>query len=241
MTRLTAIVIDDELFAREELIELLSEFEQIEIIDQASNAIEGLKKINQHKPDVVFLDIQMPQITGIELLSMLDPDTMPNVVFVTAYDQYAIQAFEDNAFDYLLKPVDPCRLGKTVKRLSRRDTTHADNFDTIAPPTLDQIPCVGHNRIVIIATKDVEFAYSDLSGVHVQTASQKATSQLTLKVIEDKTSLIRCHRQFLVNVKAIKEIKLLENGLAEITTQSDHPIPVSRRYLKSLKETLGFH
>lgn len=241
MTRLTAIVIDDELFAREELIELLSEFEQIEVIDQASNAIEGLKKINQHKPDVVFLDIQMPQITGIELLSMLDPDTMPNVVFVTAYDQYAIQAFEDNAFDYLLKPVDPCRLGKTVKRLSKRDTIHADNFDTIAPPTLDQIPCVGHNRIVIIATKDVEFAYSDLSGVHVQTASQKATSQLTLKVIEDKTSLIRCHRQFLVNVKAIKEIKLLENGLAEIITQSDHPIPVSRRYLKSLKETLGFH
>jgi two-component system LytT family response regulator len=241
MTRLTAIVIDDELFAREELIELLSEFDQIEIIDQASNAIEGLKKINQHKPDMVFLDIQMPQITGIELLSMLDPDTMPNVVFVTAYDQYAIQAFEDNAFDYLLKPVDPCRLAKTVKRLNKRDTTQTESFDPIAPPTLDQIPCSGHNRIVIIATKDVEFAYSDLSGVHVQTATQKATSQLTLKVIEDKTSLIRCHRQFLVNVKAIKEIKLLENGLAEIITQSDHPIPVSRRYLKALKETLGFH
>ncbi|WP_394153040.1 two-component system response regulator BtsR [Vibrio maritimus] len=241
MTRLTALVIDDELFAREELIELLAEFEQIEVIDQASNAIEGLKKINLHKPDVVFLDIQMPQITGIELLGMLDPDTMPNVVFVTAYDQYAIQAFEDNAFDYLLKPVDPCRLGKTIKRLNKRDTTQTENFDTLAPATLDQVPCVGHNRIVIIATKDVEFAYSDLSGVHVQTATQKATSQLTLKVIEDKTSLIRCHRQFLVNVKAIKEIKLLENGLAEIITQSDHPIPVSRRYLKSLKETLGFH
>lgn len=241
MTRLTAIVIDDELFAREELIELLSDFEQIEVIEQASNAIEGLKKINQHKPDVVFLDIQMPQITGIELLSMLDPDTMPNVVFVTAYDQYAIQAFEDNAFDYLLKPVDPCRLAKTVKRLNKRDTTQTESLDPIAPPTLDQIPCSGHNRIVIIATKDVEFAYSDLSGVHVQTATQKATSQLTLKVIEDKTSLIRCHRQFLVNVKAIKEIKLLENGLAEIITQSGHPIPVSRRYLKALKETLGFH
>lgn len=241
MTRLTAIVIDDEIFAREELVELLSEFEQIEVIDQASNAIEGLKKINLHKPDVVFLDIQMPQITGIELLGMLDPDTMPSVVFVTAYDQYAIQAFEDNAFDYLLKPVDPCRLGKTIKRLNKRDVTQTESFDTLAPTTLDQIPCVGHNRIVIIATKDVEFAYSDLSGVHVQTATQKATSQLTLKVIEDKTSLIRCHRQFLVNVKAIKEIKLLENGLAEIITQSDHPIPVSRRYLKSLKETLGFH
>lgn len=117
MTQLTALVIDDELFAREELIELLEETEQITIIGEASNAIEGLKKINQLKPDVVFLDIQMPQVTGIELLGMLDPDTMPKVVFVTAYDQYAIQAFEDNAFDYLLKPVDPCRLEKTVKRL----------------------------------------------------------------------------------------------------------------------------
>lgn len=99
---LSALLIDDERFAREELAELLAESGQIEVIGQASNAIEGLKKINQLKPDVVFLDIQMPQISGIELLSMLDPETMPEVVFVTAYDQYALQAFEDNAFDYLL-------------------------------------------------------------------------------------------------------------------------------------------
>ncbi|HHP0585894.1 TPA: response regulator, partial [Vibrio harveyi] len=104
---LTALVIDDEQFAREELAELLDETGQIEVIGDASNAIMGLKKINELKPDVVFLDIQMPQVTGIELLGMLDPETMPYVVFVTAYDQYAIQAFEDNAFDYLLKPVDP--------------------------------------------------------------------------------------------------------------------------------------
>jgi len=89
---LSALVIDDELFAREELMELLEESGEINVIGQANNAIEGLKKINQLKPDVVFLDIQMPQITGIEMLSMLDPETMPKVVFVTAYDQYALQA-----------------------------------------------------------------------------------------------------------------------------------------------------
>ncbi len=94
---------------------------------------------------------------------------------------------------------------------------------------------------MIIPTQDVEFAYTDISGVHVQTREQKATSQLTLKVLEEKTPLVRCHRQFLVNIKAIKEIKLLENGLAEIITVSNHPIPVSRRYLKTLKELLGFH
>lgn len=239
---LSALVIDDELLAREELTELLEETGHIEVIDQASNAIEGLKKINQLKPDVVFLDIQMPQITGIELLGMLDPDTMPKVVFVTAYDEFAIQAFEDNAFDYLLKPVDTCRLDKTIQRLIKSQlTVNKQQVAAITPPSLDQIPCIGLNRIVIIPTKDVEFSYSDISGVHIQTHDQKADSQLTLKMLEEKTNLVRCHRQFLVNIQAIKEIKLLENGLAEIITVSGHPLPVSRRYLKTLKEMLGFH
>lgn len=239
---LSALVIDDEQLAREELTELLEETGKVQVIGHASNAIEGLKMINQLRPEVVFLDIQMPQITGIELLGMLDPETMPKVVFVTAYDEFAIQAFEDNAFDYLLKPVDTCRLGKTLKRLlkSQQLSTPAD-LSAITPQSLDQVPCIGLNRIVIIPTQDVEFAYSDISGVHVQTQHQKATSQLTLKVLEEKTPLVRCHRQFLVNTKATKEIRLLENGLAEIITVSDHPIPVSRRYLKALKETLGFH
>lgn len=238
---LSAVVIDDELFAREELTELLEETGQIEVIEQASNAIEGLKKINQLKPDVVFLDIQMPQITGIELLAMLDPETMPKVVFVTAYDEFAVQAFEDNAFDYLLKPVDTQRLEKTVSRLLKSRQQSQAQISAITPACLDQVPCIGLNRIVIIPTKDVEFAYSDISGVHVQTHEQKATSQLTLKVLEEKTPLVRCHRQFLVNISTIKEIKLLDNGLAEIITVSDHPLPVSRRYLKTLKEMLGFH
>ncbi len=237
---LTALVIDDELFAREELTELLEESGEIEVIGQANNAIEGLKKINQLKPEVVFLDIQMPQITGIEMLSMLDPETMPKVVFVTAYDQYALQAFEDNAFDYLLKPIEVARLTKTIQRLQRSNRQEKD-YSVLAPNCLDQVPCIGLNRIVIIPTTDVEFAFSDVSGVHVQTKDQRATSQLTLKVLEEKTPLVRCHRQYLINVKAIKEIKLIENGLAEIITRSEHKVPVSRRFLKELKETLGFH
>ncbi|MGF1697603.1 two-component system response regulator BtsR [Vibrio lamellibrachiae] len=238
---LSALVIDDELFAREELSELLEETGKVTVLDTASNAIEGLKKINQLKPDVVFLDIQMPQITGIELLGMLDPDTMPHVVFVTAYDEYAIQAFEDNAFDYLLKPVDTSRLNKTIARLQKHTSPLPQNISAIAPQTLEQVPCIGLNRIMIIPTAEVEFACTDISGVQVQTTDQTATCQLTLKVLEEKTPLVRCHRQYLVNTKSIKEIKLLENGLAEIITSSDHQVPVSRRYLKNLKEMLGFH
>lgn len=234
---LNAIVIDDEQYAREELIELLHETKQIQVIAQAENAIEGLQLINKLKPDIIFLDIQMPQITGIEMLSMLDTDTMPKVIFTTAYEQYAVQAFEENAFDYLLKPVDPARLQKTVTRLLK--STQESNYAAIIPQHLERVPCIGHHRILVIATKDIEFAHSGLSGVYINTGQQEATSQLTLKVLEEKTAMIRCHRQYLVNLKAIKEIQLLDNSLAEIITNSGHTLPVSRRYLKRLKQSLG--
>ncbi len=240
LKELSALVIDDECLAREELIELLNENGQLQVIGQANNAIEGLKKINQLKPDVVFLDIQMPQITGIDLLAMLDPEHMPKVVFVTAYDQYALQAFEDNAFDYLLKPVDPIRLDKTIQRL-QRSLSAAPDYSALTPTQLDQVPCIGLNRIMIIATHEIEFAFSDIAGVHIQTVDQRASCQLTLKTLEQKTPLLRCHRQYLINLKAIKEIKLLDNGLAEIITRSGNLVPVSRRFLKELKEKLGFY
>ncbi|OBT07286.1 two-component system response regulator YehT [Vibrio sp. UCD-FRSSP16_10] len=239
---LRALVVDDELFAREELSELLEQTLHIEVIDQASNAIQALQKINTLKPDVVFLDIHMPQVSGIELLSMLDPDTMPAVVFVTAYDKYALQAFEDNAFDYLLKPIDPQRLNKTVcrlKKLFNKDKINVD-YAAITPNNLEQVPCCGHNRIMLIPVDSIEVAYSDFSGVNIQTSEHTTSSQLTLKVLEEKTPLIRCHRQYLVSPKAIREIRLLDQGLAEIITLNGHQAPVSRRYLKVLKEKLGF-
>ncbi|KKD61393.1 hypothetical protein RN22_05960 [Grimontia sp. AD028] len=238
---LTALVIDDEQFAREELATLLEETGEIEIVGEAPNAIIGLKKINELKPDVVFLDIQMPQITGLELLSMLDPENMPFVVFVTAYDQYAIEAFEENAFDYLLKPVEPSRLTKTVQKLTRtvKKQSAPQNLSALAPEKLCQIPCSGHNRILLIPIDQVESVYSDISGVHVHTADKTPTTQLTLKTLEEKTPLLRCHRQYLVSVNHISEIKLLENGLAEVITASGFTIPISRRYLKTLKEVIG--
>lgn len=232
-----ALVIDDERYAREELIDLLNETGDIEVLDDCNNAIEGLKKINTLKPDVIFLDIQMPQITGIEMLSMLDPETMPKVVFVTAYDEYALKAFEDNAFDYLLKPVEVARLIKTIHRLKRE--CEAQDYSPLLSEMLELIPCMGHNRIVLLRPTEIELAYSDLSGVHIVSTETTATTQLTLKVLEEKTPLIRYHRQYLIHPQAISEIRLLDNGLAEITTLHHHQIPVSRRYLKGIKDRYG--
>ncbi|BBC39816.1 two-component system response regulator BtsR [Photobacterium damselae subsp. piscicida] len=233
---LKALVIDDELFAREELIDLLEESQQVQVLDSSHNAIDGLKKIHSLKPDVVFLDIEMPQISGIELLTMLDPETMPKIVFVTAYDEYALQAFEDNAFDYLLKPVEPQRLTKTLTRLTKE--LEPKDYSPLIQEQLELIPCCGHNRILLLNIKEIEIAFSDLSGVHIVTKETKACSQLSLKILEQKSLLMRCHRQYLINPTAIREIRLLENNLAEIITISGHSVPVSRRYLKTLKERL---
>src|SRR5215216_4177031 len=112
-----AIIIDDERLARTELRKLLQEFPEIEIVDEASNAEEGIHKIENHNPDLVFLDIQMPGKTGFDMLSELDH--APQVIFTTAYDEYALKAFEVNALDYLLKPVEPRRLADTMEKLSK--------------------------------------------------------------------------------------------------------------------------
>ncbi|MEL0660545.1 two-component system response regulator BtsR [Psychromonas arctica] len=238
---LKAIVIDDELYAREELNELLVESQQVEVIAQCSNAIEGLKAINSLKPDVIFLDIHMPQITGLELLSMLDPVSMPKVVFVTAYDEYAIKAFEDNAFDYLLKPVESSRLHKTLQRIKliNEQKLEQPNYSPIISQKLELIPCSGFNRILLLEPNNIEIAMSEQTGVHLLTDSDKFTASLSLKVLEEKTDLIRCHRQYLINPTCIREIKLLDNGSAEIVTKSNHHAPVSRRYLKVIKDRFG--
>ena len=238
---LKAIIIDDELYAREELNELLVESQQVEVIAQCSNAIEGLKAINSLKPDVIFLDIHMPQITGLELLSMLDPVNMPKVVFVTAYDEYAVKAFEDNAFDYLLKPVESARLHKTLQRINliNEQKLEKPNYSPIISQKLELIPCSGFNRILLLTPDEIEIAMSEQTGVHLLTDSDKFTASLSLKVLEEKTDLIRCHRQYLINPTCIREIKLLDNGSADIVTKSNHHAPVSRRYLKVIKDRFG--
>lgn len=238
---LKAIIIDDELYAREELNELLIESNKIEVITQCANAIEGLKAINNLKPDVVFLDIDMPQVTGLELLSMLDPSNMPIVVFVTAYNEYAVKAFEDNAFDYLLKPVESSRLQKTIRRIVLNDEKNKERSDlsVFISNKLELIPCSGFNRILLLEPSKIEVAMSEQTGVHLLTTSEKFTASLSLKILEQKTELIRCHRQYLINPTSIREIKLLENGAAEILTRSNHRAPVSRRYLKVIKDRFG--
>lgn len=235
-----ALIVDDEIHAREELEALLAETGRFAILAKCANAIDALEAIRRDKPDALFLDIQMPVVNGFELLAMIDEELMPKVVFVTAYDEYAVKAFEENALDYLLKPVEKDRLAKTIQKLFRQ----TQNGSATAPvnsiiPQLTRVPCLLCNRIKLINTAEVEYVKSDLTGVHVITSNGSFFTALTLKVLENRTDLVRCHKQFLVNIDHIDEIMLNENLLAQITTKSGRSIPVSRRYLKKLKEELA--
>ncbi|WP_233702018.1 two-component system response regulator BtsR [Iodobacter ciconiae] len=234
---LTALIIDDEPLARDELRALLAADTQIEIVGEAANAIDAMAGIHRWHPDIIFLDIQMPKINGLELVAMLDPECLPHIVFVTAFDEFALRAFEEHAFDYLLKPVEAARLSKTLERLHK--VRLPQNIAALTP-VLNQLPCHGHNRICLMPTAEVEYACSKLSGVYlVGQDAQEHFTVLTLKTLELKTVLLRCHRQYLVNPERISEIVFSENGAAEILTRSQQRIPVSRRYLKVLKDALG--
>ncbi|TKB51532.1 two-component system response regulator BtsR [Ferrimonas sediminicola] len=235
---ITTLLIDDEPLARQELASLLTHYPDIRVLAQCANAVEGIAAIHQHKPDLVFLDISMPKISGMEMLAMLDPDNLPKVVFVTAYDEYAVKAFENNAFDYLLKPIETERLEKCLERVRRAQGPQ--DLSPMVPEQLSLIPCYSGTLLKVLKVENVEYAYSDLGGVHVASADEVIHTQLTLKVLESRTPLLRCHRQYLIHPAAIAEIELQEGGNGEIHTQGGATLPVSRRYLKALKQTLGF-
>ena len=236
---MTVLIVDDEPLAREELRRLLEAAPDLRVLGECANAVEAIGAINRQAPDVVFLDIQMPRISGLEMLSMLDPERMPRIVFLTAHDEYAVQAFEEHAFDYLLKPADPARLEKTLQRL-RRERPPQDVRVLKGADELTRIPCTGVNRVTLMKLAEVEYVVSRPAGVYVVGEDgQERFTELTLHTLQDRSPLLRCHRQHLVNPERIREIRFVDNGLAEILTQGGHTVPVSRRFLATLKERLG--
>lgn len=233
-----ALIVDDEIHSREELESMLRETGEFDISGKCANAVEAIRAINRERPDVLFLDIQMPAISGFELLSMIDEKVMPVVVFVTAYDEYALKAFEENALDYLLKPVEKERLAKTVEKLKRRLVR--DDRPPFSGPEIQKIPCTHASNIKLVPTVEVEYVRSGESGVYVVCRGGEFYTDLTLQILESKTRLVRCHKQFLVNIDGVDEIILRENMLADIRTRSGLMVPVSRRYLKILRDALHF-
>ena len=222
-----ALIIDDEQHAREELELLVAETGAFKLLGSCANAIDALRKIRTEKPELLFLDIEMPALNGFELLAMIEDELMPHVVFVTAYNQHALKAFEEKTLDYLLKPVSPERLLKTVNKV--REIIRRGDPPRYQVEPLRHIPCQFTNRVKLIPSINVEYVFSNLTGVHIVTEEGQFFTELTLRVLEERTPLLRCQRQYLINPESIDEIKLLENGSAEIRTRLGTTLPVSRR------------
>ncbi len=234
------LIVDDESHAREELAALLQETGEFVVTGKCANALDAMKAIKKERPDVVFLDIQMPVIDGFEFLGMIEEEIMPQVVFVTAYDSYAIKAFDENAIDYLLKPVEKERLTKTIHKL--RKNINDGNRPTFyySDAEIKRVPCIMCNRIKLINVSDIEYVRSSQSGIYVVCSAGEFYTELTLKLFETRTNLFRCHKQYLINLNHVDEIIFHESSQAEIKMKTSKWVPVSRRYLRILKEKMAF-
>ena len=232
-----ALVVDDEPFAREEMCALLAASGEFEVVGQCANAIEALQAIRRERPDVMFLDVQMPVVSGFELLAMLEDELLPQVVFVTAHDEFALRAFDENALDYLLKPVSRERLARAIERIRRFSGDGAR--PAYAGAEIKRIPCSGARSLRLVAVADVELVKSGPAGVYVVGPGGELFTELTLRVLEDRAGLLRCHKQFLVNAAHVEELTIADNQVGVVRTRSGHQVPVSRRHLAAVKARLG--
>jgi two-component system, LytTR family, response regulator len=242
MSELKILIVDDELPARKKLLTLLKNVPQKFQVDEAANGIEAVKKINEVKPDLIFLDIQMPGMNGFEVIETIGVDKMPCVVFVTAYDQYALNAFDVNAVDYLLKPFDKARFLKAFEKLIGKKTN--DNnltslLDTIGKEKkIVERFLVNHaSKYFFVQAEDILYISSDEKYVKLHTSNGIFMIRETMNNMEEKLNrekFARIHRSFIVNVSQIKEMQPWSHGDYVVIIKNGEKLTMSRRYRGNL-------
>ena len=236
-----ALIIDDERLARTELIRLLEPYKEIEIVGEAINAEDAHNKISELSPDVIFLDIQMPGKSGFDLLEELDK--VPKVVFTTAYDEYALKAFEFNALDYLLKPIEPARLEESVKKLiegRRKDKVQTGGFETLTAE--DQVFVKDGDKCWFVKLEKVRLFESEGNYVRLYFDENKPLILRTLNYLDerlDSKSFFRANRKHIINLKWVENIEPWLNGGLLAKLKGGHKIEVSRRQAVKFKEMLS--
>ena len=254
MTNLTALVADDEQLARDELCFQLAQLQGVEVVAQAGNGVEALEEIARHTPDVAFLDVQMPGLTGFEVArKLLEQGEGPSVIFVTAFDQRAIEAFEVNAVDYVLKPVDTARLETAVARARKRkgDTEPlAGQLDRLVrlmsgqKDRRDQVAVKVNDRFVLVQADDIIHASMVEDSINIVTNQVSGTSNdRTLEELHarlDPEVFWRVHRSHLVNINKVKEIVpwFSRNYILRMQDAKATEIPVSRSQTRRLRDYL---
>jgi len=250
MNTIRTIIIEDEAPARDLLRHYLKDHSDIEIVAECQDGFTGLKAISGHKPDLIFLDIQMPKLTGFEMLEVTEE--RPEVIFTTAYDQFALRAFELNAADYLLKPFHKDRLGEALQKvrdkMSAGATARKPVNELIAKRPENSAPL---SRIVvrkatainIIPLEKIRYVAAEDDYVMIYHTEGKALKQQTMKFYEDNLpheDFVRVHRSFIIRISEIKKIEPYGKDIHVAVLHGGEKIPVSRSGFSHLKEELGF-
>lgn len=241
-----AILIDDESLARDIIKYYLESYPDIEVVAECIDGFEGLKAIAQFKPDFIFLDIQMPKISGFEMLELVDQP--PGVIFTTAFDEYAIKAFEVNAVDYLLKPIEKERFDIAIRRLLIRINQGVAlnpellNIDSLSPLHHHRVVVKKNGVIKILNVLDIHYFEADDDQVKLSTTEGVFYKNKTMAFFEktlESSQFIRIHRSYIINLSQVSRIELKEKESYIVLLKSDIWLPVSKTGYLKLKASLG--
>jgi two-component system LytT family response regulator len=239
-----AVIVDDEPLARSVVQEYLEAYNNVEVVQECSDGFEGIKAVQQHQPQLLFLDIQMPKINGFEMLELLEQP--PAVIFTTAFDEYALKAFEANAMDYLLKPFSRERFDKAMKKfLQDRQEQKATKTSFDEPPSPEQTQRVvvkWNGKIKIIAMAEIQYLEAADDYVKIYTAEGAFLKNKTMGYFEKALPpvlFVRTHRSFMVNVHQITRIEPYERESYMGILKSGTKVPVSKSGYQKLKAVLG--
>jgi two-component system LytT family response regulator len=232
---------------------MLAEDSDIEIVGECSNGIEAIEKIQKYSPDLLFLDIEMPEMDGFALLESFPGEKIPVVIFVTAYNQYAVRAFDVSAVDYLLKPFDHERMEKALERAKSnlREKTDSERSGQVLEllqqlntkrETLDRFVIKKNGRVLLIASEEIDWIEAQGNYVLLHAGREKHILRETMKRIEkrlDPNTFLRIHRSTIVNINRIKELQTHFNGEHLVILKTGNELTLSRRYREKLSQKLG--
>ena len=238
------VIVDDEPLARSIVKEYLANYPEIEIVQECGDGFEGVKAIAQHQPDLIFLDIQMPKITGFEMLELID--SPPDVIFTTAFDEYAMQAFDAHAIDYLLKPFGKDRFDKAIQKWKSQANKSAVRplmEDSVKQPEEhSRVVVKSGNAIKTLPTSEIHYieAYDDYVKIHTKDGFhlKKKTMNFFEKAL-DASQFVRVHRSYIIALSQLTKIEMKEKDTHLAKMQSGNLIPMSKTGYLKLKEVLG--
>lgn len=242
------VIVEDERISNDELKYIVSKDKRFKVVGQAYDGINALKLIENEEPEVVFIDINIPGKSGIELAEEIK-ELLPDVIliFLTAYENYAIKAFELKIYDYILKPYDEKRIMESLNCAlstinSKNESSIINILDKLEQTkNIKRIPCENNGRIILIDVSKISFCYSEGEKNYVKTDKEIYYTTKTLQELGGKTNFFRCHRSYIVNLEKVKEVYPWFNGTYKliIDNKDSDEIPVSRSHVKEVKMTLG--